>query len=217
MADLFNRIGQPRWAESIRRLLGLEGWSSIESVAPEIVPVAIAVPDGPENAALRQERLAMGGLNAAGGVGTQAHVQLVNPAGSSILVILERVWVIQFAANGDVELRVGTGVLGAATQQAVTGWRDGRWGFASTRLPQAQIWTLASAATAGVTVGTYRVGPGAATGGAAISESIPQWWQLPMILSPGDSIHFRQVTANAQIQVGYQWRERICTTDELVV
>lgn len=201
MPELFNRIGQPRWGEGIRRLLGIEGAQGIATVMPELVPVHIAVPDGPEVAALRQERLCVGNLSlSAGGAGTFGKAGLVNPANSGVLAILEALGV-QADAGGLYTVRVGTGSFGAAGGNIA--FRDGRWGFGSTRIPSCSVNFLVDNTSFGV---------------VALEQIATQvqWIPISFVLAPGDTVHVMGAD-NAVIRVNFAWRERIVLAGELSV
>lgn len=147
----------------------------------------------------RRERLCAGFGTAAQDAGNYSNVQLKNPTGSGLLIIVDRIGV-RTANAGGYTLDETTTTIGAvvSNQSSV---RDGRWG--SSRV-QGVITQGVTAAVTGIPVWFYQMA-------ASSYLELPAGWILP----PGSSIYVRGAAINLGVSASFYWREREALNGEL--
>lgn len=114
-------ISGGRWDTFLRRLFPVKGRSISPALAPELVPIVVAQPDGPELRALRNEKLFSVLVNQVS-VGGQFQGALIrNPPDSTMLIVCTGIMVYTAGAVA-VQLRNhGTTLHGAAATANVEG------------------------------------------------------------------------------------------------
>lgn len=115
-----NIIQGGRWDNLFRRYFGLKGQPAI---APEleatIQPVIVMQDDAPELSLLKGVRRYMTQGFQGAVAGQFSHIQLINPAGSGVIAVIEMWEIANGAAQGHVSgavANIGLGVAGPATQ-----------------------------------------------------------------------------------------------------
>lgn len=203
----FNQILQPRFSSLLTRYFAIRGAGSpAPTLAPEIAPV-FNVNQQDDTAAFytRNERLAHYG---AGTLAAQAlnytRALLRNPAGSGILLIVERVLL-----NTGV---TGYGILTATTvddANAQVGYlRDYRWVQSAGVVSPSAILSWGNASPVAPNGGNGRVYTSAA------NQS--QWQECNVIIPPGGAFYLYAGTVNTAINtVGFDWRERALPNEEV--
>lgn len=192
-------VWESRWAEYVRRCAALRESTSLELIQ-DLMPVLPVVDPGlPEMSLLRRDKRCAGWTTAPAVAAQQGYCEVRNPAGSGLLVVVDKA-------------RAWPAVAGAAM------------GF------RAQLTTLGGGALASTraAVDTRSVGPAVATiyvGTAAVAlpgleyaqGSSPVGVEFgPYILEPGDNIIVWSLTANAEVNFSFRWRERAVDGSELV-
>lgn len=155
----------------------------------------------PEWAYLRAERLCQGFTSEAADVANFSNCQLMNPAGSGMLVVVERIWIVAVVVTSfNVE---HTTVATTTLQTGQSHPRDSRY------LPLtaivAQVRHGVSAAALGTPVNQIRILQGDS------KEDV-----VGYVLSPGNSILVRPSAINLGLNVSFAWRERKAYPGELV-
>lgn len=182
------RLGQS--AQKLGRAYGLTDLP-ITGVAPELVPVVI-VGDltSPAEHDAGDIRYCVGNGSQGGAASNYAHVQLLNPPGSGITVIVQTL-VVAIETAGDVQVRLYDTPLTTATTRR---FRDTR--ITGTPVGQARTQNETSR------LGTSVLSLGLV---ADASEQI----QLDFVLKPGTGILVSPYTADVQCTAGWLWVEML--------
>ena len=175
--------------DHVRKIIAefqLKGQNLIPTVTGEIVPTVLVADLTSEERP--EDRWAIGGVaSGAAGAGNQTLIALANPAGSGVVLLLERFWLHQ--PNADI---VSAEVQIAVTVGTPQVWRD-------TRLPGETTGVVTSFALASAVLPAMQWALVAATTLDVI---------FPAVLMPGTSIRLRQLNANETLSGGFFWRER---------
>lgn len=191
-----NKIGRGVLGNAFARLYGLDDTNAVGTLAPEIMPV-VSIWERPEFWALVGGSLGVARRAiVAGGAGVFQKALLLNPPGSGILLIVERVW--NNTTETEMHFGLRSGPLGLYSLSDVF-HRDTRriWGVATNTGLGAQ-WGLHTGASEGVIHGSV-VGHG---------EGL-----LEYVLSPGWGIVF-QSPSNGALDMTVFFRERAAGKDE---
>lgn len=135
----------------------------------------------------------------AGGAGTFASLELVNPAGSGIIAVVFHIACV--SGTLDVSPDFGVALGAVATTRGVC--VDTRF----TAVGPASVCTLVQGALAGAATNLTDRLP--ATGGTVVRSAVPY------ILRPGAKLFMMHNTANTAIQGVVSWRERVAGEEEL--
>lgn len=88
----YNEVTLPQWQQLVRRVFGLTGpGGNIPTIAPEITPVVVLQPHSAEFRKLRNENLWSAAIAQTSGAAVVGGGGLVNPVGSGVLVVIERI------------------------------------------------------------------------------------------------------------------------------
>lgn len=181
----------PEHVQKLVQEFQLKGGNLIPSITAEIVPTVL-VADLSREARAEDRRGVVAVVGAAAGAGNQNVFDLVNPAGSGVLVHVESFWV-KGAAIDNVGIDIIAG--GSATGNAV--WRDLR----IAGRPACKILRSALAAAALPAV-SWNVA----------DVSLPL--EINYSLTPGNRLRFRQDAQNTAMDLSIFFRERDLRTGE---
>lgn len=197
-----NEVQQTRWDQLIRRVSGSIGpGSRVAETLAELFPV-IDVENLPsELLLLAGWRLAYGGALLAPSVGNNQHVQLFNPADSGQLISATFAYVTSDTAQ---RIEWDMEVVAIASAGGGEKFRDTRLGTIGG--PTGQIRNATTAAGLPV-VGSFFV-----QAGVTFLFAMPN--DL-CVLAPGSGITIATTTFNTELQVSFNWRERIALEAEL--
>jgi hypothetical protein len=203
----FNPLAATDHADQVRRLLGEE--LSLGSVSPEIALALVLESDRPEWAFLRNARLFSSGiLSIAANVGHVSQVDLFNPAGSGIIVVVRSVIIFAATAGNQYQLSLDGGAAG--------GVGVGNF-LLDQRYPLPQRTTcqnfLGNGAV-GVSGNSIENRNGPASANDIIFE-IPR--QLGVIVAPGRRINLFSAVQNVAVNAMFAGYERRARPEELVV
>lgn len=201
----FNQLGEFGLNQVLARRLTTPGPAPSPTLEPAIFPSLVLESDRPEWEYVKGATLAGARSTVAAVAGNFSCATLVNPLGSNLIVVLNRVNVLTAAGSGGV-VRIEDGSIVGTPVTA--GVRDGRWmppgaGAAGAR-PRAQVFAFAK---------------------AALSLATPLWgfpqasfvsFDEPLVIRPNQSIVLEVTVANIGISdVSFQWYERPAQPGEL--
>lgn len=185
-----------RYAELVRRIFG-----DVDIVPPGINLEA----DRPEYEWLKRARLCAGFAVVAASVGNFSIVQLMNPAGSTVLAVVRLIFLSAPVAGGfNVDQTTIAQATLVAGQSQILDARSGLAGGGS--VPTCQIRTGIPAAIPGTPIGFFRVL-------ANVSQPI----EIPIVLMPGSSVYVRGAAANLAVDGTFYWMERQFDPEELAL
>lgn len=188
----------PRYAEALKRLLGLKDYPVAPTVATELLPVLVAEQlTRPEFQRMAGVRIASGSISVPADAGNVSNVQLLNPAGSNTLVVVERCVISAGAASVVV---VGFRASALTTLTGNTSHRDtrNRSNPGNNLGLRAQVRTQLAPATLVTTFWlTARL-------------SANQFVDVPMdvVLAAGDGMVVSPSAVNLEARCTFFWRER---------
>lgn len=185
-------IRDPRWERRLTRLLQTKGSPTVADYA-QVVLAALALNQFQPEDFFPDEQLAIGFGDATAGAGEQAMVNILNPAGSAVLGIVEDV-TIGISAT-DIALIAQTTVSQGGGSAAA--FRDTRLGVPPTQVPKL---------TTGFAHNNAPVGIGSSVAFYRLTNSlvIP----LAYILVPGQGLVVQTGTVGAkELSVVWRWRE----------
>lgn len=206
MAFVVNQIQGGRWDNLLRRVFPIKDRSVAPVMASELVPIVVAQEFEPEFYWPRDERMAFAFVRQAAVAAEISHVQLLNPAGSQSIIILDEVDLMSSVALL-VNLVYLTGDLATVTT-GPTGFRDQRFGAVlDTDLALGLVRRDTSVGgQGGLVAQEWRMG---------VANS-PFTVKLNCVLPPGESVVFRTAVVNAVLEINMRWRERAAEPSELV-
>lgn len=189
-------IQNPRSTNLLVGAFGLVGRPSLQ-LDEIVVPVAL-VADlcDPFQSGATERRLAAGSSFEGGAVLQNGSVQLLNPAGSGILIGVRRIYVT--VATAGANIRVNFLDTALATAETAIGWRD-------RRLPGTPAGLMFHEGPAGAPGTDTLMRLGADAGGLSVIEE-PRY-----ILQPGQGMVVTTPVQNMDITVTYYWEERQLT------
>ncbi len=158
-----------------------------------IAPAPIHPNEAPELADVLLGRRFIDGSSVTPAGGNVGHVQLFNPAGSNVVVIIDQVEVVVGGAT-QVLGRYSTVELAASLVVGLD-LLDG------SRSAHARVQVLAAAAAAGTIAGDWSLEPRAPL-------PLPR---IGVTLRPGHGFHFQAVTAATIVRANFRWRELVDT------
>lgn len=193
-----------RWESFTRRLFSLKGMQEPQSVSPELIPTVSVIPERPEDAILRADKLFHGTRIAAGGVGSYGFVAMHNTSLNQIVVI-ERAWIIATLTVKTFTVAMGNNVTG--TGNITVSGRDTRLGL-----------TLLG----GKQAGQLYFGNEVAIGGTKVqllSGQADQQVEIacPIVLAPGHKVMLWMDVTNNAADTTWLWREREAEPGELTL
>lgn len=187
-------IQNPSLTTRLRQLVQTQGPLTLH-VSEGVQPVVLMDDLTQE---VQQFREAAGTGQAPAAAGFVPEVCLANPAGSGILVLLDRVWIATGTAqNVDIGPHVGPTTAGLWK-----GWRDQRLTIPTAAATQPVATVGAQSTQAAVPWGARYFRWYC----AATTEY--EFGNLQMVLRPGTGVELSGVTANSNLTVDFDWRER---------
>lgn len=197
-----NKIGRPLFGSVFARIFGVDELNAVSTLAPEVLPVTSPW-ERPEFWALLGGSLGTARLNQSAVAANFSSAGIVNPNGSGVLVIVERVLRILPVAGAFVDY----GTL--RSQQALTSIVSS---FDHRDLRRASA-TVAAGLGARPVIGAHVGAAYNITG--AIPVEAAGWTPLDVILAPGQSWGCTTRAMNTELEIAVQWRERPVMPDEL--
>lgn len=207
------QLNVSRWSQLFRKLGVVKGDDIVSEVHRQIFPVIVVEGDRPEHKLLAGERLAWGQFLKAAVVGQQGYVGLRNPAGSGIVVVVERIDGIRVEFS-----RFYIGLLRG----------EADWTLASTEQPRDT--RIQAGATFGVSApnitgqivhgdsslisAPFVVAEFGAGSSSAGLNSTNLGWTTDIVLAPGDTVvvFISNGSGGGGVNVAFQasfcWRER---------
>jgi len=176
--------------------MGLVGEGAlVTGVLPDVFPVIDVENLATDGWALAGWRPAMGGPVITAAAGERPHIQILNPAGSGVITVVEQ---IMFSTNttGVVQFNIHDAVL--ATADTSGRWRDRR--FPTLNFPVTQVREESIVGTPIVSAQSCR-----------LLANTTVVWDMPRgfaVLVPGTGIAFSHSAAATQLALNFFWRER---------
>jgi hypothetical protein len=190
-----------RYNQLLTRKFGLTGGAPSPQLTPEIAPV-YAIPHLPEDSLPSGVILAGGYIASPATAVKQSVVQLGNPTGSNLLVVVEFIEGVILAATSTLRLGIvqnaALAVLPAAGGVTYRDTRTRTNGGAYTRLPTAQLTADASPPTIVVQNLLYAY---------VTAAGLPMTYEQPLVLAPGWAVQIVNETVNATLLGMFSWRE----------
>ena len=199
-----NALSRGPLAAGLSRIVGdAEGSLGLERYGETLTPV-IDMWSRPEFSYPRHERICQGFAEmAAGGAGVFSTVNLCNPTGSGMIVVVDAAMGnVSVAAAGLCLVHFPCYIGGALVAQSNS--RDGRW--ASTNYPVAYITTGELLILGGIP---------ASIGAAYLANENYPAIAGPFVVCPGQALSVSRVADNLSLRMTYAWRERLAFPGEL--
>jgi len=187
--------------QALSRRFGVQGAPS-PNVASEVFPtVPMEGPSAaPEFAYLRQSRLCEGWGEDAAGAGARSAVQLINPSGSGVLGIVDRLFIVNDQASA-VKGYIWGLKRSTTTDAAAAAYpRD-------TRIPTATTLLVGARTAAHAGDDDMKV---------YVPASETRIFHGPWILHPGNHLYVQGAEDNLGVWAGFWWEERAATEGELL-
>jgi hypothetical protein len=188
-----------RFNQLLTRRFGLTGGAPSPQITPEIAPV-VNMPDGPELRIICAEILATGNIYCTGVALKHSVIQLTNPVGSNILVVVEQIEISNPGAAGGINASIiKLGALAGLPGAGGVCYRDTRTTISGnyTREPTAQLRYDNDPPTIG-TPNLFRLE-------IAALSSIRN--AVAVVLAPGWSVQLYDTRVAADITTCFAWRE----------
>jgi hypothetical protein len=189
-----------RFQDLLTRKWGITGGAPSPQLTPEITP-GYDMPVGAEDRVLASDIMCSGGVGTVGAAANKAAVQIRNPTGSNLAIIVERaIIIVGTAQTVEAGIRGGIGDWPNIPAAGYVTRRDTRQanttGF--TVVPAAHV-TYETNTPPSPPVGNVFVG--------AILASSPLVLEQPVVLSPGWSFGIICGTVATYLYVSFAWRE----------
>lgn len=186
--------------EILRRRYGVPGQvGPILTLASDLFPFVNLSDDAiaPDIATYAGQKLCIGGATDVGDVANSSQVQIRNPAGSGVLVVVNRAFVRPSTAMIVQLVQFGTTAADAETQGFL---RDTRSSGRAAAVTGPRTASAAASPIAQFAMGT---------------DGLEMWTPFPFVLQPGQGLRFEGVTNNVALTVSWNWRERRLESWEL--
>lgn len=195
----FNEILSSRFNNLLRNFMPVDEQEGARTLNPEIQADLTLEAERAEWSWLKNERLCNGYAFKAAVVGQDSYVGLLNPANSGLIVVPGlKVAVADIVASQGFNLSLANqAAIGAFAVSTTSLCTDSRFAAAA-QAPGAQVIT---GSAVGVLGALYAFGRNA-------SANTSIFEMPPVVLHPGFALLFTLVTANQQLTVNWQWRER---------
>ncbi len=203
---VYNEIQVGRFNRFLQKLLSMKGPASMNTLAPELMPV-LPLQRGLEDLLLEGfERFGILIEPAAPGVANNAGVRLRNPAGSNVIAVIESVTIAP-SVNDIIRISFGKTNVDLALPIVQSGNNfDGRGRPQSTL--SLSVTSASTALSAGTNIGYMQLA-------AAINGEWIQDASQGVTLTPGWAISFSWNSTNAAGgEFGCKWRERALEDSE---
>lgn len=187
-------VGRPN--AILHKLLNMKEGAPSPQLSPDLQAVLVLENDRPEFKFLGGETLGMGFGDAAAGAANYSHVGLINPVGSGVLVVVERV-LLALTAAGSIG-QIGLQAIGATA-----------WSTAHAYMRDTRGYPASGSGQTSALTGTFV--------GADLGAAHGYLWQQPlganridldMVLSPGFVALVRPGTVNQRCVATWFFRER---------
>lgn len=193
------RIQSGRWSELLRRALNLVGTEEVAGeLSPEVSPTWELEGSTAEWEFLKGVRLVGGAGELSAVAGQLATFQIVNPADSGVLGILEIVSATQ-AAGSAFHVRLAQSAEAALATVVQTGPRDTRWRQITTSISALQF--TGQTQVAQISVGTLLLDE-------TLNSRVPGQYLHSVVMAPGSTIQWQHQTANTDTRAYAVWKER---------
>jgi len=183
----------------MRSISGAQG-SDLFTDVKDLDGLIVLESDRPEWAKAGGEELMSGVVTEGAAPANTGAVQLNNPAGTGVLVVVTRL-IMSAAIAQQFFLKVGFGTANLATGFGVKSCRDTRNRTAASQTVSAAL-MFGQNTTVGDPTGGQEFARVRLLGDTAYT------YEEPIILSPDTSLYVVGATVNAQISVTFNWRER---------
>jgi hypothetical protein len=197
---LFNEILVGRYNSLLTKLLSIKGPAPSPVVAPEIMPVLTLESDRPEWLFLGGQRLLWGLALQNSAVALRALSALENPAGSGVLVVLERLSFIAVTGAMPFHIRPISGASGLPASGGAVA-RDTRLNPAGTAVSSAAIMNSGQAGAPPINGSDayHSVAP------VNVVQEIP----IQLMLTPGFGVVvYGEAAVGQDYRLTWWWRER---------
>jgi len=196
---LYNELQVGRFNAVLHKLLNMKDNAPAPQLAGDVAAVLVLENDRPEWAFLAGEMLCAA-TTQSGPVAAQiSQCQIFNPANSSVLLVLEKIFFFVIGANQSVVTINRTQTLAAASGAGSA--RDFRYGIGG--VSNARI-TGVTPAGASTTVFAQLTQP-------LLTTSV---WDVPLIIAPGNGVNVNVGTVNMGLACTFIWRERVLELSE---
>ncbi len=196
-----NELQQTRYDRLLRRVGGIIGpGSKVSEVLTELFPTLDVESVPGELLFLSGWNLGMGGGSLAAGAGNRAKFQVVNPAGSGLLVVVTR---LEIASNSSQPIHLNPTATLFVTNPGTATKRDTRTGVGQT---VTEVRTSIDASTTSATYVLQNL-----NGSPAYIEDV----NGIAVLSPGFALEIGQTATAGTLDFGALWRERTAELSEL--
>jgi hypothetical protein len=187
-----------RYARRLQRLFSMKGDAPVTDVAAEIVAVVDAQGSRLDDYYLADERLCSGLASIPANVGFRSELEVLNPAGSGILVVVERAYVTAGPTTVAVRLSTSPPFDIVAQLSTTKFWRDTRIGAGSVGAgaPAAQV--LSDNTRVVVAAGVVLF----------VNTTNQGNFDLPYVLAPGSGLTIEPNADNLAMTATFHWRER---------
>lgn len=202
----YNEILGPaaRYSRGLARILGLEEQDGVTTVAPELMPVLAIESDRPEWAFLKDEVLGVGRTEVAAVANQTSFVQLFNPSGSNVLIVIEQI-AVGAGVAAFARVRSHAAALGATTGDE--NFRDlRRRGNTGPLVAELRSGNQA-AQLSGFALETARI----------VASTYMPLFSAPIVVSPGTGISVQSdaPATGVGLEVFFRWSERGAALIEL--
>lgn len=188
-----------RFQQLLTRKFNITGGAPSPQLTPEITPEYAINELAPEDKILCSEFIASAAVYIPAVAAKSNVVSLSNPAGSNVLLILERIITSRVAAGGTwagiIKLSALADLPGAS--QVVV--RDGRVNVVSNypRKPVGDVTSFADPPTVATSNLFY----------VLIAANSTFIYDMPVVIPPGWSVHVKNAVVNTDLLVSFAWRE----------
>lgn len=202
---MINTINQPEFNDQLQRRLNLTTPGPSSTLAPEIMPVYDVSAPPVDTLWLQGVRLCGAIAQVAAVAGQQSTFRLRNPAGSGMVVQVER---LQVRASTAMEIQAGLVIVNANMATAANGSpRDSRGRIAAANATQA----IPSAETSAAPLLIISGSPALIHNNGTLSST----YDVPFVITPGFAFDVVGMTVNIAMNVNVFWRERAAARSEL--
>jgi hypothetical protein len=208
----YNEILAARFNKALTKIFGMKGEAPAPQLASEI-NAALPMFYGREMRNLEGWQSAMGHGAIAAVAANNGKIRLRNPAGSNVIIVIERMTAQTVAAGGtqlNFNLPPDVGDFATFGTWVNTDSRSGATAANGNAALQGRISSATAATTGGPDV--YQV-PTVVAGALAFADYIISDVQ-EIVLLPGCSVDLVNQTQNANFDASFMWRERVMEESE---
>lgn len=202
-----NEIQVGRFNAVLQKVLAIKEGAPAPTLAPEITPAIILENDRPEWYYPGGVRLAGGGTRVGPVIGELPQLQLFNPAGSGILVVVTKVIVSSATAITATEFWTGWSRSALPSSSGNKGPRDSRYSSTVSLVPataELRLTTAVGPPSLFVILGNHLLPPNPA----------PITLQPNVVLDPDSGYTLYSSLSGADFSVSFEWYERALEPEE---